>query len=515
MQRRRGHPRAYGHARRLAEGIAAAALALALGVAAAARAADTAHDLPASIDATLPELALDPSQVSVYVRAVDAARPRLSVEAGTPRVPASVMKLVTSIAALDRLGPDYRWHTEVYRTGDLRDGQLIGDLIIKGYGDPYISNDAFAGLIRALRAKGVGTIAGDLIFDLSQLTPPEGERGDFDGGAERAYNALPSALSINRQVTDLVVYYDKPSARVGIYTDPPLSGVDLINEATVVQAPCKGRSHRLRVNFSEPDGARPRLEVAGTFASECPDEHVTRLILSPEQHAASAFHALWYQQGGRIEGRVRLGERPPDAVLIHSAESPPLAELLRDLNKTSNNLMARLVFLTLGTEADGAPGTPEKGRAVVGDWLAGIGVDTSGMFIDNGAGLSRDARISARTLGELLIYAWHQPWMPELLASLSIAGVDGTMARRLRYEPIQGHAHLKTGTLRNASCIAGYVLDKDGRRWVVVVLVNAIEGQTLQAWRGHAVHHAVLRWVYDGAPQDAPLGEAGSPSARD
>jgi D-alanyl-D-alanine carboxypeptidase/D-alanyl-D-alanine-endopeptidase (penicillin-binding protein 4) len=480
----------------------AAALAIAVPGAAAAETAATAFDLPAGIDATLPELALDPSQISVYARRVDDDAPRLAVAADRPRVPASVMKLVTSIAALDLLGPTHRWHTEVHRTGDLRDGLLIGDLIVKGYGDPYISNDAFAGLIRALRAKGIGTIAGDLVFDLSQLAPPDEERGDFDGGAERAYNALPSALSVNRQVTDLVVYHDTPSGRVGIYTDPPLSGVDLVNEATVVQAPCKGRFHRLRVTFSEPEGARPRLEVGGTFASECPDEHVPRLILSPEQHAAGAFHALWRQQGGRIEGRVRLGERPADAVLIHSAESPPLAELLRDLNKLSNNLMARLVFLTLGTEAGGAPGTPEKARAVVDEWLAGIGVDTRGLFIDNGSGLSRDSRLSARTLGELLVYAWRQPWMPELLASLPIAGVDGTMARRLRYEPIEGRAHVKTGTLRNASCIAGYVLDKDGRRWVVVVLVNAIEGQTLQAWRGHAVHHAVLRWVYDGAPAD-------------
>jgi len=505
MCRSIGQPQPRRRRQRLATGLAAVALTSVTppGIGLASGTAGTARDLPAAVDAVLPELALDPSQVSVYVRRVDADRPRLAVAADRPRVPASVMKLVTSIAALDLLGPTYRWHTEVYRTGDLRDGQLIGDLIIKGYGDPYIGNDAFAGLIRALRAKGVGTIAGDLIFDLSQLAPPEGERGDFDGGAERAYNALPAALNVNRQVTDLVVYYDKPSDRVGIYTDPPLSGVDLVNEATVVQAPCKGRYHRLRVKFTEPENARPRLEVAGTFASECPDEHVPRLILSPEQHAASAFHALWRQQGGRIEGRVRLGERPADAVLVHSAASPPLDELLRDLNKTSNNLMARLIFLTLGTETGTVPGTPEKSRAVVGDWLAGIGVEADGIFIDNGSGLSREARLTARTLGELLVYAWQQPWMPELLASLPIAGVDGTMARRLRYEPIQGRAHLKTGTLRDASCIAGHVLDKDGRRWVVVVLVNAVEGQTLQAWRGHAVHHAVLRWVFDGAPEES------------
>lgn len=487
------------------------AIALPLAAPAGSAADRVGAELPPQIDAILPELALDASQVSVYVRRVDAPQPHLSFQATQPRIPASVMKLVTSIAALDILGPAYRWRTEVYRTGELDQGRLSGDLIIKGYGDPYLTNDDYAGLIRALRAKGIDTIGGNLIFDMSQLAPPEVERGDFDGAPERSYNALPSPLSVNRQVTDLYVFLDKPSGRVGIYTDPPLSGVDLINEATVVEAPCKGRFHRLKVDFREPEDARPRLEVSGTFASDCPDERVPRLILSPEQHAASAFHALWRQLGGQMQGRVLLDERPEAAELIHSGESRPLGELLRELNKLSNNLMARLVFLTLGTESKGPPGTLEKSRAVVADWLTANGIEAPELFIDNGSGLSRDARLSAATLGELLVHAYSQQWMPELLASLAVAGVDGTMAKRLRYEPIQGRAHLKTGTVRDASCIAGYVLDKNAARWVVVVLVNAIEGQTLQAWRGHAVHHAVLRWVHDGAPppDDEPPRTAG------
>lgn len=463
---------------------------------------DEGDPLPGRVAQLLPELALDPSQISIFVQHVDETAPRLAVLPSTPRIPASVMKVVTSIAALDLLGPNRRWSTAVYRSGDIQDGTLHGDLIVKGYGDPYLTNDAYAGLIRGLRARGLHTIAGDLIFDGSALAPPEGGRNDFDGSGQSPYNALPDALSVNRQVTEVVIYPESASGRVGAYTEPPLSGVDLINEATLVQAPCQARSHRLGVKVSEPAGARPAITITGTFASECPDERFGRLILSPEQHAASAFHALWRQLGGRIDGRVRLGELPAGAVLVTESQSRTLGELVRDINKRSNNLSARLTFLALGRDEGGPPGTPAAARAAVDAWLAANGFDFPELVIENGSGLSRSARIAAGSLGKLLVWGYRQPWMPELMASLPIVGVDGTMARRMRHEPIAGRAHIKTGTVRDASCIGGYVLDANGERWAVVVFVNAPPGGTLPAWAGHAIHHEVLRWVYEGAPAD-------------
>ncbi len=461
------------------------------------------QELPARIDAKLPALPLDPDQVSVYVQAVDAVAPRLAFNPEVPRTPASVIKLLTVIAGLDILGRNHRWPTRVYVTGPIVDGWLQGDLIVKGFGDPYLSNAAYAGMIRALRAKGILDIGGNLIFDASHLAPPSAARGDFDDNPLRSYNALPAAISVNRQVTDIVAYHDRTQGRVGLYTNPPLSGVDLINDARLVQAPCRGRNHRLSVRYSEPEGARPQIRLSGSFASECPDEHVPRLLLDPAQHAAGAFDALWRELGGRIEGRIIRGTLPEGATLFHEVYSPPLSELIWPIDKTSNNLMARQVFLALGVHRDGPPGTLAKSRAVVADWLAELGIPAAALIVDNGSGLSRETAIPAATLGRLLVWAYAQPFMPELLASMSIPGVDGTMTRRLRAEPIAGRAHLKTGTVRDASCIAGYVLDRNGRRWVVVVLVNAADvGRRLVAWHGHAVHHEVLRWVYDGAPAD-------------
>ena len=312
------------------------------------------------------------------MRQVDADRPYLTYRAEQPRIPASVAKLVTGIVALDMLGPAHRWHTEVLISGAVRDGRLIGDLYIKGYGDPYLTTEAYAALIRAIRAKGIEHIDGDLVFDDSQLLPPTAERGDFDGAAQRSYNALPAALSVNRQVTDIHIYNDHQNGRVGVYTEPPLSALDIVNEAKVVTAPCKGRFHRLTATFVEPEDGLPQLKVAGNFASECPEERVRRLILSPEQHAAAAFDALWRQLGGSIQGRVLLGSVPADAELFHSAQSQPLGEIIRTVNKYSDNLMARLLFLELGIAHDGPPGSVDKSRAALADWLAEHGFDFPG-----------------------------------------------------------------------------------------------------------------------------------------
>ncbi len=507
--------------------------------------------LPPEVAALLPELTLQPSQVSAYVRRVDDAGPLLAFNAEQPRVPASTTKLVTSIAALDLLGPSYQWRTEVLITGKITAGTLDGDLYIKGYGDPFLTTEAYAALIRTVREKGIHDIAGSVFFDNSQLVPPTAKRGDFDGAAHKSYNALPAALSLNRQVTYVHLYNDRERGGVGVYTEPPLSQLEIVNNAKVVQAPCRGRYHRLSIAISEPEalpGTQPaaasptaapgaesptgagdigapeplpadeappslpapttpagddsgiaRLTITGNFASECPDETIPRLILGPEQHAAAAFDAIWRDLGGRLDGPVRAAPTPDDAEVFHIAYSQPLHEVLRTVNKWSDNLMARMIFLALGVDYAGRPGSVEKSREALWHWLAERGFSFPELVVDNGSGLSRDTRVAAASLGELLTWSYQQPWMPELMASLSIMGVDGTLTKRMRKEPIEGRAHMKTGTVRDASCIAGYVLDPEGQRWVVVVLVNALPGQTLQAWRGHAVHHALLRWVFDGA----------------
>jgi D-alanyl-D-alanine carboxypeptidase/D-alanyl-D-alanine-endopeptidase (penicillin-binding protein 4) len=194
--------------------------------------------------------------------------------------------------------------------------------------------------------------------------------------------------------------------------------------------------------------------------------------------------------GGRFEGSVREGTVPAEAQPLHSAVSPPLAEIIRVVNKYSNNVMARQLLLTLGAEERGAPATVDKGIAVIHDWLGRNEFDFPELVIENGSGLSRDERITARHLGRLLLRSYESPYMPEFLASLPILSTDGT--QRLRYGgALAGRAHLKTGSLNNVRAQAGVVLDAQGRRFVVVILHNDSRADTA----GEAAQIALLSWV--------------------
>jgi D-alanyl-D-alanine carboxypeptidase/D-alanyl-D-alanine-endopeptidase (penicillin-binding protein 4) len=180
------------------------------------------------------------------------------------------------------------------------------------------------------------------------------------------------------------------------------------------------------------------------------------------------------------------------------------------VNKWSNNLIARTLLLTMAAETQGAPATEAKGRAAINEWLTQRGLDFPELVIDNGSGLSRKTRISAQSLGELLVNAFQGPTMPELIASMAVAGVDGTMRKRLGDEAVKGRAHIKTGSLNNVNTMAGYVMDHSGRRWAVVLLINH---KGLLTWKGKQVQDTLLRWVYDGADAAAPKTRvADSPS---
>ncbi len=453
-----------------------------------------AAPLPAPIAGEMRENKLPEANASLYVLKVGEATPRLALNAATPRLPASVIKLLTTAAALDALGPTFTFNTEAYANGTLNKGRLSGDLVIKGYGNPELSTKDLWSLLDALRRRGIETVAGDIVLDSSYFSPPEEERGDFDGKPTAAYNALPQGLSVNEQLTEIGMEV-APDRTIRAHTDPPLASVELRNELRLVQAPCLRKHHSPTVTVFQEDG-RDVIRLSGPFAAQCKADQAGLLVLDPQRHAAGAVEALWRDLGGKIEGQVRVGIASPGASLVHEARSRPLGELVRDINKPSNNLMTRTLLLTLGAKRLGAPGTPAKGQTAVREWLAEAGLDFPELALDNGSGLSREAAVSAQSLGKLLDYMYHRPTMPEYLASLSVVGVDGTMRKRLRGSPVKGHAHIKTGTVRGASGIAGYVLDRNGDRWVVVALMD---GKTLNTWSAHAVQDALLTWVYKGA----------------
>jgi serine-type D-Ala-D-Ala carboxypeptidase/endopeptidase (penicillin-binding protein 4) len=455
---------------------------LAAGVAAAA--------LPQPVARALASGGIPESSVAVYVHEIGAARPVLAHGAERSLNPASSMKLVTTFAALDLLGPAHVWETEVYATGPMKGDVLHGDLVIRGSGDPKLTLESFWMLLRGLRARGVREIQGDLVLDRTLFAAADFDPAAFDGEPTRPYNTGPDALLVNYKAVTIHLVPEVEGRTVRVIADPLVPQLQVVNHLSLTDTPCGDWASRLKLDVEGTNDAA-QLTFAGTYSSDCGERSRSFSLLGHREYVAGLFIQLWRDLGGTLGGSVRDGETPPHARLVLVHRSPTLAEVVRDVNKFSNNVMSRQLFLTLAAARGGAPATLERASAVVHEWLKTRGLAIPELVIENGSGLSRVERISARSLGELLIEAFRSPVMPELVASLPLAAADGTMRKRLKTADVAGQAHIKTGSLVGVRSIAGYVLDGRGRRVVVVFIVNHPNAGASQA-----AQDALLRWVH-------------------
>jgi len=442
-----------------------------------------AASLPKPVLDELRALGIPLSSVAAVVQEAGGKRPSLAVNAGEAMNPASVMKIVTTYAALELLGPAYRWKTEVWVDGD--------DLILRGTGDPKLNYEAFWMMLRGVRARGVREIRGDVVLDRSYFGAVSEER--IDDEQFRPYNVSPDALLVNFKSLRFV--FAPAGERVRVFVEPHLPGLDLINGLRLGTGPCpEGRAFRDLIEASFVSSPQPRAAFSGLYPLECGERELNVALYSPEGYVAGMIRHLWAEMGGTWKGSVRDGVVPPAAQLIHVHESQPLGEIVRDINKFSNNVMARQLYLTLGAHFGGPPASAESALRAVRQWLLLKNVLSPELVIENGSGLSRLERASAATLATLLQEAWKSPVMPEFVASLPVVAVDGTMRKRLHHERVAGNAHVKTGLLSDTRSLAGYVLDHRGRRQAVVMMINHP-----RAPEADAAFDAFLNAVYDGA----------------
>jgi len=447
-------------------------------------------DLPSSVKQALARAKLPESSVAVYVHEIGADRPIVAYGAERVLNPASTMKIVTTYAALELLGPAYVWQTEAYGSGPLVRDVLNGDLILKGYGDPKLTIENFWMLLRSLRGRGVREIRGDLVLDRSFFSREEYDAADFDDQPTRPYNTGPDALLVNFKAVTAQFIPDAEGRNVRIVVDPFLPQIKVTNDLKLASAPCGNWLAQMKIDV-QGGATAARLAFAGNYALDCGEQARSFSVLGHREYVAGLFGALWQEMGGTFSGVTRDGEVAAGARLLASARSSTLAEIVRDINKYSNNVMARQLFLTLGAVAQGAPATGEKSSRTITQWLAAKGLSFPELVLENGSGLSRIERITARHLGQLMLAAYASPVMPELIASLPLTAVDGTMRKRLAKAVVAGQAHIKTGSLSNVRSIAGYVLDGSGRRVVVVFIVNHANAGNAQP-----VQDALLKWVY-------------------
>jgi len=457
-----------------------------------ATAATESRALPRSVDAALARNNVPRDAMVAWVQEVDAARPRLAWQADKAVNPASLMKLVTTYAGLELLGPAFTWSTPVWLQGTVADGVLNGNLVVKGTGDPKLVLERMWLLVRRVQQLGVREIRGDIVLDRSAFVAGETNPADFDGEPLRPYNAGADALLLNYRAVLLTFTPDPGRGIATIAVDPPLAGVRADATVPLTSGACEDWRGALKGELDDP----ARMHFTGNFPVACGEKIWPVAYADPKSYNARALAGMWAEEGGRLSGVVRDGAAPA-LTPTFELRSPTLAEVVRDINKLSNNVMAQQLFLTLGATQRGT-GTPEAAREVlrqflrshVGDRAAAVAV------VANGSGLSRDSRLSAALLGRLLQSAWSSAVMSELMSSLPVTGIDGTL-KRAKATP--GRAHLKTGSLRDVVGVAGYVLADSGRRYVVVGIVNHPNANVARS-----ALEALAEWAASDAPALSP-----------
>ena len=439
-------------------------------------AATARAELPAAVRQALRQAQVPPDAISVQVQALDGdgRGVRLAHRENEAMNPASVMKLFTTYAGLQLLGPDHVWRTRIYTTGPVQGGVLQGSLVIQGSGDPKLVLERAQAMVAGIQAMGVRQVRGDIILDRSVFdVTPRSE--PFDDEPLRPYNATPDGLLLNFKSVIYRFLPDAAGARATVLSEPPLAGLEVPASVPLKAGPCNDWRSGLRADFGQP----LRTVFAGSYPASCGERHWPVAFAAPDEFAPRMLAALWTQAGGQLGGQVRTGSTPAQASLLLEYPSLPLREIIADINKMSNNVMAQQLFLTLSAEM-GAPGRFEASRLRLTRWWREQFPGQFTPVLDNGSGLSRSERSTAAALGQLLRQARQGPQADAFVQSLAVAGVDGTVQRlrdRMPQSPVIGRAWLKTGSLRDVASVAGYVQGESGRHYSVVAIVNHANAQ--------------------------------------
>lgn len=507
----------------------------------------TITELPMTLQATARRWKVDPSQVTAVVIPLDRVNMKIDETAGDPmpilavnadkRIsPASTAKLVTTLVALDRLGINFRWKTDFY-ADRLPDNQgKIQTLWIRGGGDPTLVVEDFALEIHRLMGHGVRHIEGNIVVDRSHFSLPKGDPAAFDGRASRPYNLLPDPAIINyRNLSfEMTPVPGKDYAR--IVTLPVMAGVTVPQTiALKKKGGCGNWKEAIGYRMETLKNGEKRVRFNGALPRACGPRNFNVIAFDENEYIERLFRTLWEKEGGTWNGKVISGTVPQTGVTLSQQRlSPSLADTVRLVNKWSNNLIARHIFLSLGnvviaeeerqerdkqSTSDSKKENSDNGvlsgslpyrrslmledaRQVITEWMQDNGIDPTVTYIDNGSGLSRETKTTAKAMAQLLAAGWKSPAMSDFMASLPVSGVDGTMARRkvaVRY------GHFKTGFLSDVRSVGGYVLARNGRRYAVFASVHGTKNMP----GGTVFLDNVIQWVFN--LEDEPVKNTLSP----
>jgi serine-type D-Ala-D-Ala carboxypeptidase/endopeptidase (penicillin-binding protein 4) len=468
--------------------------------------------LPPPLAKAFRNAGVPPEAVALVVQETGTVQPLIAHASSKPMSPASLMKLVTTFAALELLGPEYRWTTEAYLDGKLENGVLHGNLVLKGHGDPRITVEQWQSFMSALTLRGLTTIEGDLVLDRSFFSPIVHDPGLFDGEPLKPYNVGPDALLVNFKSMRFAFAPNRAGNGTDVIANPAFANVTISPLPELAAGDCGDWRSTIGATFVD-RGDSAEASFTGRYAASCGEHEWWVSLLDHRTYVHAMFTTYFREAGGHFSGGWKDGRAPKGKAPFATLESLPLYVVVRDVNKLSNNVMARQLFLTLATAKSTLPATTAGATATIHRWLASHKLKMPELVLDNGSGLSRHERISAGSLVRLLLEADASRVREEFASSLAVAAMDGTVERRFQNFNVAGQALLKTGTLDGARGIAGYVIDADGRRWAVAAIVNHPNAAIVQGALDFFV-----QWVYRNAAtweaqnRLAPIGPATTPA---
>ncbi|SFV57957.1 D-alanyl-D-alanine carboxypeptidase [hydrothermal vent metagenome] len=450
--------------------------------------------LPSDIQYMINRHKFKSNEVSIYIKEAGKNSVVASYNIDREMMPASVIKVYSTYASLLELGYGYSWQTKFYYSGRVKRGVLSGDIAIKASGDPTLNSSDIPRIVSAFKSKGIRVIKGDIIIDRSYFKPTKRDSSHFDKNVYSAYNAMPDAMMFNQHMSKFTIY----SKGGKHYVDKAIPGNSyrVQNSIKSVSGSCRGKNSwpSIRVDHST---SIPTLVVSGRLSKSCGKRTHRYIITKPYREFYYSLVNEFKRQGIKYNGKMRLARVPTGAKKFYTNYSDSLEKIISITAKKSNNLFARHLLLTLGAKIYGTPSSLEKGRRAVRHILNRYHLlDSNRCHIDNGCGLSRSSRITARSMSKVLDHAYKR-YGKRWMRTLSIAGVDGTIKRRFRGSIVQNRAWMKTGTLNNAKNIVGYVQSRSGKLYTVVILTNGKRAR----WHGAALENEIIKWLiaYNGS----------------
>lgn len=444
-----------------------------------------AQSLPAEVKKAFDQEKVPMQNVGIMVKDIN-GKTILAVNANKAFAPASTMKLMTTGAALSILGPSFTWKTGAYVDGKIDDGDLEGNLYLQGSGDPQFVMEKLWLFLKTIRDKGIQTIDGNVVLDTHLFGVDDSHFVSFDDDPQNPYNAYPDAFLVNYKSLAIRLIPDVLNKKISVTVEPNIKAK--VTAPQLTEGVCGDWKKQLHATFAE-----HKIQIDGSYPAACGEQiwYMYPDQIPTQTYFSWVFQAMWQELGGKLKGDVVSGTVPENATSFAEWVSPDLTEVIRSMNKFSNNVMARQILLTLIANTMSVPAKVTDGQQVISNWLAQQGISSDQLVVENGSGLSREARLTPTILSSVLVNMYQSPSMPEFMSSLPIIGVDGTMRKRLVGTPVMGQGHIKTGYLDDARAIAGYVRARSGKYYIVVGFVNGSKARASKDGLD-----TLLEWVY-------------------